>query len=285
MKKWAIAAVVYLLVVMGGYTIYAYVAEDETGNQSDHGTTDQHSSEGTETTQDEPGSHGHSDDGHGSEHATDPGNSDVTSEIAVIDGELTITIKDKDGNMVDELEVNHEKLLHLIVVDDHLEKYYHLHPEQAGPGTFTIQVELEEGAYKAFVDIKPKNGTYHVSPLEFTVGNVEDHGHASLQADNSLSKTINEVQTTLHPSSLKVGETVTLEFDVEAEKLEPYLGAMGHVVILDEKANEFIHVHPASETGTIFETEFQDPGLYKIWAEFKVNGTVITYPFVIEITE
>ncbi|MFS0863611.1 hypothetical protein [Fredinandcohnia sp. 179-A 10B2 NHS] len=283
MKKWAIAAVVYLLVVMGGYTIYAFVAEDETGNKSEHGASDPHASEETETTQDESATHGHSEDGHGSEQA--PGNTDVTSDIAEKDGELTITIKDKAGNMVEELEVNHEKLLHLIVVDDHLEKYYHLHPEQVGPGTFTIQVDLEEGAYKAFVDIKPKNGTYHVSPLEFTVGNVEDHDHASLQADADFIKTINEIKTTLYPSSLKVGEPVTLKFDVEAEQLEHYLGAMGHVVILDEQANEFIHVHPASETGTIFETEFQDPGLYKIWAEFKVDGTVITYPFVIEIIE
>ncbi|MFT4412890.1 hypothetical protein ACLM5H_03420 [Fredinandcohnia humi] len=296
MKKWTISAIVYLLVVIGGYNIYAAVADDQPAEnesahntaENEHGTDKQDEAQGGETD-----SHVHegtneetnnNEDDHGDNHS-ESGNSDVATEIEVNNGEITIEIKDKNGEPVEELEVNHEKLLHLIIVDDHLDQYYHLHPDQVSPGIFTVNHELEDGSYKAFIDIKPKNASYHVSPLAFTIGEVDSHGHGTLQADTNYIKTVDGVTTTLSPSSLKTGEHVTLEFDVETENLEPYLGAMGHVVILDEQANEYLHVHPASESATIFETEFANPGMYKIWAEFKVDGKVIVYPYVLKIVE
>jgi hypothetical protein len=53
---------------------------------------------------------------------------------------------------------------------------------------------------------------------------------------------------------------------------------MGHVVILDENAQDFLHVHPANDREPIFETQFKQPGIYKIWAEFKQNGKVRAFP-------
>ncbi|MFF2447786.1 hypothetical protein ACFVSW_11865 [Neobacillus sp. NPDC058068] len=58
---------------------------------------------------------------------------------------------------------------------------------------------------------------------------------------------------------------------------------MGHVVILNEYGKEFLHVHPSNENKPTFETSFDKPGIYKIWAEFKQNGKVRAFPFVFEI--
>jgi hypothetical protein len=76
---------------------------------------------------------------------------------------------------------------------------------------------------------------------------------------------------------------VTLSFSLDKTKLEPYLGAAGHVVILDEKGEHYLHVHPVKENETVFQTEFDRPGVYKIWAEFKQNGKVRVFPFVVEV--
>jgi hypothetical protein len=51
------------------------------------------------------------------------------------------------------------------MVDEHLQKYYHVHPEQRGNGEFRIGNNLPEGFYKAFIDIKPKNLANHVAPV------------------------------------------------------------------------------------------------------------------------
>ncbi|MED4785167.1 hypothetical protein [Brevibacillus choshinensis] len=76
---------------------------------------------------------------------------------------------------------------------------------------------------------------------------------------------------------------MTVTFDLVKTNLTPYLGALGHVVILDESAQQYLHVHPAHQEEAIFETQFEQPGLYKIWAEFKQNGKVRAFPFVVQI--
>lgn len=74
-----------------------------------------------------------------------------------------------------------------------------------------------------------------------------------------------------------------MNFDLKGAEPKPYLGALGHVVILDENAENFIHVHPVSDDEPVFKTEFTKSGVYKIWAEFKFGEQVNAYPFVIEV--
>ncbi|UOY92581.1 FixH family protein [Ectobacillus sp. JY-23] len=262
MKKWLISAVVYLVVVIGGYAIYSSINdESETASH-----TESHEKKETHA--------------HGTAVHTE---SEVNVTANYKEKSIEITLQDKTGKPVEELEVNHEKILHLIVVDEHLDKYYHLHPTDLGKGVFTVEQELPTGTYKAFVDIKPKNLSYEVAPIVFTVGEPKEaHAHG-LQADTTLTKEIDGKQVTMKLSATKAKEPVTLQFDLDESTLEPYLGAMGHVVILDDKAQEYLHVHPADQNQPVFSTTFKQPGIYKIWAEFKQNGVVRVFPFVVEI--
>lgn len=81
----------------------------------------------------------------------------------------------------------------------------------------------------------------------------------------------------------KVNEPVTLSFELDQTNLQPYLGAIGHNVILNKEATDYIHVHPANDNEPIFETQFEQAGTYKIWAECKQNGIVRAFPFGVEI--
>ncbi|USK67050.1 hypothetical protein [Peribacillus frigoritolerans] len=78
-------------------------------------------------------------------------------------------------------------------------------------------------------------------------------------------------------------ERISLNFNIKNATTEPYLGALGHVVIIDENVENFIHVHPISDKSTEFQTHFDKPGLYKLWAEFKFDGEVIVYPYVMKV--
>ncbi|MGX6444984.1 hypothetical protein ACWM35_17365 [Neobacillus sp. K501] len=273
MKKWAISAIVYLLVVIGGYLIYdEFIKKDEP--IASHSEEKNH-----ETAEVSEEAHGHDD---GEESAA----GGVMTTFTYDDGKISITIKDGNGKSVNELEINHEKLLHLIVVNENLDQYYHLHPEKVGEGQFEVaDHRLQDGAYKAFIDIKPKNLNYEVSPVAFQVGegSHESHGHATLTADQELIQTIDGETVEMNISSLESGKDVTLSFQLDEGKLEQYLGAAGHVVILDEQADKYLHVHPLNESMPVFETHFDQPGRYKIWAEFKQDGKVRVFPFVIEI--
>lgn len=272
MKKWAISAIVYLLVVIGGYLTYDQFfnkpsAEKKHKEESSHVTATEESE-----------SHGHE------EGDTDEAAGAVKTIFNFDKGKITIALKDDNGNPVKDLAVNHEKLLHLIVVNEDLDQYYHLHPDKVGEGEFELANQpLSEGSYKAFIDIKPETLNYEVSPVNFQVGDDASHGHADLSADNDLIQTVDGETVELDISSFESGADVSLSFKLDESKLEQYLGAAGHVVILDEKADNFLHVHPLNETKPIFETHFDQPGIYKLWAEFKQDGKVRVFPFVIEI--
>jgi hypothetical protein len=216
------------------------------------------------------------------------GNSEVTPTVSLSKQqskqELTVSLKDREGNTVDEkdLTVNHERLMHLIVVSRDQQTYQHLHPKPKGQGTFTAITTLPRDSYKAFVDIKPKSLSYQVSPIPFQVGDKKEQPPAQLQPDR-FTQTIRGTTVSMKPTTFKANQPITLDFRLRGGKPQPYLGALGHVVILDEKAENFVHVHPESDTDTRFATEFKKPGIYKIWAEFKINNKVNVFPFVVNV--
>lgn len=283
---WAISAIVYLGLVMGGYTVYAslYSSGDHTdthaekinGNEEKESINEQAHNDNHTSQRSDGKNSGHSDHVAQSE-------SKVVTNVEYEEGLIVIDVKDKDQNSP-ELEISHEKIMHLIIVSADLEDYYHLHPEEKGNGVYTLKFDLPENSYKAFVDIKPKNLAYQIIPIELHVG--KGHGDLdenSLKADTNLTKTINGKTVELTTTELDINKDVTLTFDTKGITPEPYLGALGHVVILDEKGKKFVHVHPTSEEKTQFETKFDKPGIYKVWGEFKFAGKVTAYPFVIEV--
>ncbi|MCP3773515.1 hypothetical protein NLX71_09340 [Paenibacillus sp. MZ04-78.2] len=107
-------------------------------------------------------------------------------------------------------------------------------------------------------------------------------------------KVVDGKQVELTLSSTKAQDEVTLTFhiaDVQTKKgisnLEQYLGAVGHVVILSDDAEKYLHVHPVDEKATgpkaEFMTSFPNSGMYKIWGQFQHQGKVFTVPFVVDI--
>jgi hypothetical protein len=198
-------------------------------------------------------------------------------------GEMKVRFENEQKNVVKEFEIAHEKLLHLIVVSKDLTDYYHLHPTLLEDGTFELKQAFPDGSYTVFADAKPVGYNYEVQPLELSVGNSDPNRKPSLTPDPRMTQTIKDVTVTMSPDTFNAGEEITLDYVIEGGQPEPYLGALGHVVILNEAGNEYVHVHPLSESETRFATHFENPGLYKLWAEFKIGGEVIVYPYVIEV--
>ncbi|MFC4323574.1 hypothetical protein [Litchfieldia salsa] len=267
MKKWMTSAILYLVVVIAVYNLYGLITSSD---QEGSDPAAEHSSHGEETAQ-----HDHGD------HHTE---SDVKAEVRASDNNINIYLTDQSGHPVEELEVNHEEVLHLIIVDEQLEQYYHLHPNQIDVGVFQASHELSAGTYIAFVDVLPAEQSYEVAPLHFTIGGEEKaHEHGNLTPDQEFIKVINGQSSILEMSSMNAGEPITLNFKLPNAVIEPYLGAMGHVVILDENGHNYLHVHPKNHEDLIFETFFDQPGIYKIWAEFQIAGEVLVFPYVVEI--
>lgn len=240
---------------------------------------------------------GHGEHSGGHETASDHYNAAFTWNEPVRAGtesELTIRITDQDGGPVQDFDVNHEKLLHLIIVNRDLSFFEHIHPDYKENGVFTVNTTFPAGGdYKLFADFVPK-GAGGATLSEWVQIEGEAGKSSAIQPDSSLIKQVNGKEIELSLSNTLSNEEVVLAYHIQDAKtkqginnLEPYLGAVGHVVILSEDAEQYIHVHPLDERSTgpkaEFATTFPHSGIYKIWGQFQHQGEVMTVPFVVEI--
>lgn len=219
---------------------------------------------------------------------------DTGKATAKEDTELTIQISGGNNAPINEFDENHEKLLHLIIVNHDLSYFNHIHPEFQGDGKFTITTSFPAGGdYKVFADFIPTGGS-STTLSEWVKVDGTEADHTAVKADAKLVKEVDGKLIDLELSSMKANEEVNLTFNIRDAKtnkgidtLEQYLGAVGHVVILSDDAEQYLHVHPIEEKATgpeaKFATSFPHSGTYKIWGQFQQNGEVFTVPFVVDI--
>lgn len=205
----------------------------------------------------------------------------IDTTMSFKNNKLSVHLED-DNKKPLKLIKNHEKIMHLIVVSEDLHEFYHLHPEQIDPKTFQTEIKLEkEKAYKAFVDITVEDKNYLIKPICISGG--FNHQRMSLALDTVKSKEIEGKRIEFNHSPFLVNQKIELHFDIKNDKPDHYLGALGHVVIIDEQVEKFIHVHPKSDNETTFETYFDTPGKYKLWAEFKFGQKIVNFPYAFSV--
>ncbi|HEY3268394.1 MAG TPA: FixH family protein [Armatimonadota bacterium] len=199
------------------------------------------------------------------------------------------------GEPVTDLLIVHTKPWHLLVMSDDLRWFDHIHPVAGPDGRYTVTETFPFGGrFLLLSDVSPKGAGQQFAPAELTVSGAAPAATYAL-APTPRSRTIEGVTIALNaPSTLKAHEDVTLAFDVRdaagapVTDLEPYLGAMGHLIIVSQDRTRFVHSHPSSleaaGTGTVrFLCRFPKPGLYKAWAQFQRAGKVITADYVVKV--
>ena len=71
---------------------------------------------------------------------------------------------------VDDLQVEHEKLMHVIGVREDLGAFIHIHPQRAAPGLWDIiHIFTNVGRYQIWSDIKHRGAVYSVAHPRYTV--------------------------------------------------------------------------------------------------------------------
>lgn len=222
---------------------------------------------------------------------------------------LDFFVKQKPGNVpvsADKLEIEHEKLMHVIGVRSDLNEFFHIHPYSTStPGMFTISGRLNQpGVYKLWSEVR-KEGVNHVfghPPIE-----VQGQGE---RYDKKVSFARNIIVGNYQISfdfdePVLAGHEHDSVFDVHTligneVTVEDYLGAKMHLTIIKDDWKQFIHTHPEDDGGehfglgiiphtqahsqgadeaavgedeTIkFHVAFPEVGLYKAFAQFRPAG-------------
>ncbi len=200
---------------------------------------------------------------------------------------LRFRILDQAGRAVRDFDEQHQERMHLIVVRRDLTHYQHLHPSVGADGTWSVPLALPEpGVYRAFADFSV-GGRPLTLGVDLTVpGNLE---FAPLPDPTSVVH-VDGYEITLDSGLPPAGAENPLTFRItrqgqDIEELEPYLGALGHLVALREGDLAFLHVHPTGGGGSevTFHAVFPSIGRYRLFLQFAHAGRVRTAAFTMEV--
>lgn len=214
--------------------------------------------------------------------------------------------------------LSHERDMHLIIVSRDLSYFAHVHPVPTGQvGQYEVsQTFPTAGDYVLYDEFELAGTGDEVHRFDLNVG-----GASSAAAHLSTDMTPRQVgdykvSIATPGGQVKAGATASFVVTVEQNgkpvtDLQPYLAAASHVVVLDESAGGFSHVHaiagdvpqadsmsgmggangvddmsappPSFGPSFTFSHSFDKPGLYKVWSQFQHNGQVQTVSWVVEV--
>ena len=196
------------------------------------------------------------------------------------------------GGRVTALTETHERLLHLFIVGRDLSYFAHVHPEPSQTG-FEAAVDLDPGAYVVIADFVPAGGAPQmIQRAIVTPGFTASPFTVARPTPDMTDKVAEGLRVSLDASA-RAGKPAVLRFTVRdaaggapITDLEPYLGATGHLLVVNADVTDAIHAHPEGATigggpDVVFAPVLPVAGMYKMWVQFQRRGAVITVPFVV----
>jgi hypothetical protein len=207
---------------------------------------------------------------------------------------LKLMIHGAGGAVVKDFAVVHEQKVHLIVVRDGLDQFAHLHPAVDATGNLTVSYTFPTGGtYRLYADHQPAGGRQATARGEVKVAG--DAPPAPAPTPDVPGKVAGDgLRAEVTVAGATVGGEATIGFDLADKEgravtdLQPYMGAMGHLVVLSRDGKQYVHAHPAEgkadkSNRVVFMAHFMKAGLYKGWGQFRRSGKVEVVPFVIEV--
>lgn len=209
--------------------------------------------------------------------------------------------KDSQPISPTDLKEVHTKKVHLLIFDQTLNDYQHIHPtpsSKAGEYTFTWTPQ-RDGFYRIWADLIPVSSNQQ----EYIVGDIPskvkdiypvEKSEKLTAADEGLGYTLS-----FDKPSLKVGESVLGEVNILDKEgkafqgLEPVMGTFAHIVAVSEDFQTVEHVHPLgaedlklTERGgpkLQFHLTPSKTGYLKIYVQVQIQGKQRFIPFGIQV--
>ena len=212
---------------------------------------------------------------------------------------LQIAVRDPEtGDPVKQFIDVHERPFHLFILSRDLSQFAHVHPQPTPDGGFALRQDIAAGEYMLIADFLPSGGTPQlVQRAVATPGYAGPlFGSAAELAMSGSEQVVGGLRIVMDAVSPAPRRETALRFHLSdastglpATDLEPYLGAAGHLLVVNQDLTAAMHGHPegvaTSGPMVTFAPVFPAPGRYKMWVQFQRRGAVVTAAFVVTVPE
>lgn len=190
------------------------------------------------------------------------------------------------------LAVVHEKKIHLIIVRKDLSAFYHEHPEYTAAGNYRAPFTFAQGGdYVLFQDYTPAGSGHQLGRQPVTVQGPK-YTPVKFSQDRMQWQQDGYQATLSFDKPLQVGQLLAMKINLTKNgqpvtDLDHYLGALGHVVVISQDTERYLHVHPNDQAdrgpAIGFNTSFEAPGRYRVFLQFNHVGQTHTSDFTINV--
>lgn len=202
---------------------------------------------------------------------------------------------------LDELKEVHTEKVHLLIINDTLDDYSHVHPVAlTEPGLYQFEwTPKKQGAFRIWADLVPlSTNSQEYAIADLTQDKVEG---AAIDKSTQMESTVNDYHFRLvfENPDLVAGKAVMGSVMVTDSKgnpvtwLEPIMGAYAHIVGFSQDRNTVVHIHPmgiepktpTDKGGPMlkFHLEPEQAGFVKLFVQVRINGKEIIAPFAFTV--
>ena len=219
---------------------------------------------------------------------------EVVSLTPTSDGEMELqfTLLDPAGDPIlpHELAITHTRKIHLMLIDETLDSYHHLHPQPLGDsGDYRVRFTPRSSHYRFFAEFVPLR-TRQISVAD---GSFELQPE-SIQAERDETPISFELEGSEQPLRANRDHKLKLKLtNEEADTplpLEKTMDAYAHLVGFEDSLSGYAHMHPLTvdpEIGESAEMEFlfhpTRSGNFRIWVQIRSNGEDLFRPFDVQV--
>ncbi|AHE66846.1 hypothetical protein [Legionella oakridgensis] len=214
--------------------------------------------------------------------------------------QLTDTKNNKPVTLNDLIEAHTQKI-HLLIIDDTLVDYSHVHPvETITPGVYQFEWRpaLKNASYRAWADLIAENTKKQEYVIaDFPSPKTMKKKENTIDHQPLFESTVDgyHFKLSFDKTPLQVGQPAMGKIEVIDTKgnpvhtLEPIMGAFAHIVGFNNDFKTVTHVHPMgkepinnSERGGSplqFHIEPNKAGFIKLFAQVQIHGKTLFAPF------
>ena len=214
------------------------------------------------------------------------------------EAKLTLKLSEAVNNKpvpFEKLKEAHTKRFHLLVIDETLTDYHHVHPlpdKNTGEYSFSFTPN-KKGDYRIWADVIP----IATGKEEYIIADLKgkEEAKASIEKKSSNKVTVDGLKFELSfDQELKIGGQAMGKVKITKDKklvtnLQPIMGAFAHIVAFNEDRESIVHIHPmgkepegASDRGgpeLDFHIEPKKAGFNKLFVQVNVDGKEVFAPF------